>query len=310
MKPVLVSAVRPLLVILLAIAAGFAASHPGGATHTYSPDIWWVDLKPWGDGSISYALCAIPYELPPEWEWGVENWDGAISPIFMRFDLEFGGCSAPSADTWLAWELGNECRPGAVACFNEITSEDHGTWRELKRTHIYFDHDEYNDLGYWEDAWQVAASAHEWGHNLNLADHDRDQCGEPDLIMGQVWTIHSPCLTGPSTPEVNAVVMNYGLFDSDGDDFVDAVEIYVGTDPLDDCADTLTPNDEYPDPWPPDFDDDTDCDIIDVLKFKPHMLCFEGDPCYDRRFDLDADGDVDIADVLLLKPYILTSCAD
>ena len=63
MKPLVAVALRSLLLILLAIAAGLAASQPSAAQSTYWPDRWWVDLKPWGDGSISYALCAIPYEL-------------------------------------------------------------------------------------------------------------------------------------------------------------------------------------------------------------------------------------------------------
>jgi len=107
----------------------------------------------------------------------------------------------------------------------------------------------------------------------------------------------------------HAIMWEAGSGDEDGDDFTNANELYINTDPFDDCADTVTANDEYPDPWPVDFNDDTWCNIVDVVLFKPYIMCFIGDECYDNRFDLDADGDVDISDVLKLKPYIVTSCA-
>ena len=60
LKPLAAAALRALLLTVLATAAGLAGSHPVGGTHTMQPDRWWVDLKPWGDGRISYLLCAIP----------------------------------------------------------------------------------------------------------------------------------------------------------------------------------------------------------------------------------------------------------
>ena len=99
--------------------------------------------------------------------------------------------------------------------------------------------------------------------------------------------------------------------DDDCDGFTTAAEEYVGTDPLDACPETSTPNDEDPDAWPVDMDDDQDADIADVLKFKPLILAgfpCVGDPAYDSRFDFNANGCINIADVLLYKPFILTSC--
>jgi len=95
--------------------------------------------------------------------------------------------------------------------------------------------------------------------------------------------------------------------DCDGDQFNDYVELYVGTDPLDDCAATSTPNDEAIDCWPVDFDDDQDADIVDVLKFKPYILTSV--PPSPQRFDFDGDGDIDIVDILKYRPFIMTSCA-
>jgi hypothetical protein len=254
MKPLVVGAMRPLFLILLALAAGFGASHPAGATHPIFPHWWWLDLKPWGEGRISYVHCAIPYELPPEWEQGVEGWD-ALMTDFMDFDLEPGGCYA-AGEVHLGWDLENRCPQGAFACAVPMSYVNHGgLWWEMKKVYIYFDHDLYYNLEAWQELWQVAIPAHEWGHVLNLEDHDLDQCAE-NLIMGQVDPSLRPCLLGPTAAEVDAVIMNYGLLDSDGDDFEDAVEWYLGTSSLDNCACGPGPGG---DPWPPDID--MSCDI-------------------------------------------------
>ena len=314
MKPLVAVAFRSLFLILLAIAAGLAAGQPAAATDTYSPDWWWVDLKPWGDGRISYALCAIPYELPPEWEQGVENWEAAMATWFipMEFDLDWGGCYA-APDTILAWELGNECiQDDVIACAWLRTWVDHGTWWEMKRVNIYFDRDWYYNLGYWQDAWQVAASAHEWGHVMNLVTEYRDQCTVPIVIMGLPNLSAAPCVTGPTPAEISAVVMNYGLLDSDGDSlglgpapggfFPNATELFIGTDPEDPCADTSTPNNEDPDPWPPDFNDTRKVTVGDLVLFSAH---YNNPSTYDHRYDLNASGPPTITsgDLVIFTQY-------
>lgn len=93
--------------------------------------------------------------------------------------------------------------------------------------------------------------------------------------------------------------------DCDSDGFSDGIEGYIGTDPMDACSD------DADDPaWPPDFDNDTDVDIVDVLKFKPAILSSVGDPNYNRRYDLSADGTINIVDVLKYKSIILATCSE
>jgi len=101
--------------------------------------------------------------------------------------------------------------------------------------------------------------------------------------------------------------------DDDCDGFATADEEYVGTDPLDGCADVLGtsglcpgPSCDGDDAWPPDLDVDRDADIVDVLKFKPYILTSV--PPSPQRFDFDTDGDIDIVDMLKYKPVIMTSC--
>ena len=79
----------------------------------------------------------------------------------------------------------------------------------------------------------------------------------------------------------------------------------MGTDPLDACPDD--PND---DAWPPDFKNDGNVNILDVVTFR---LCFRsctGDPSYDRRHDLDTSGCVNILDVVKLRPLFRTWCTN
>jgi len=75
----------------------------------------------------------------------------------------------------------------------------------------------------------------------------------------------------------------------------------VGTDPLDAC-----PDDASDDAWPPDMDNNTEVDILDVLPYKWKL---EPNP-YDRRYDLNVDASVDILDVLLYKPVLGMTCTN
>jgi len=59
----------------------------------------------------------------------------------------------------------------------------------------------------------------------------------------------------------------------------------------------------------PDFDDDQNVDIIDVLYFPPVIVSKVGDPRYDPRFDLDANVWINIIDVLTMAPFMTESCA-
>jgi hypothetical protein len=91
--------------------------------------------------------------------------------------------------------------------------------------------------------------------------------------------------------------------DCDNDQFDDYVELYAGTDPLDDCPDNPTD-----DAWPPDVNVDTQANVLDVLAFMPRLLTHVGDGLYSPRFDLNADGWVNVLDVLKCMPVLLTSC--
>jgi hypothetical protein len=91
--------------------------------------------------------------------------------------------------------------------------------------------------------------------------------------------------------------------DSDGDGYDDCEEARVGTDPQAACPVTSDRNDEFPDAWPPDFDDNGSIDILDVIELTPPVFgSVSPDPKYSPRKDLNADMRIDIVDIVGLTP--------
>ena len=93
--------------------------------------------------------------------------------------------------------------------------------------------------------------------------------------------------------------------DADGDGFLDAVELHVGTDPLDACPDH--PSD---DAWPLDINIDSTVTVVgDVLSYAGNIgLAVSGDPTL-QRLDLSADGSITVVgDVLMYAGMIGESC--
>jgi len=195
-----------------------------------------MDLVPRGDRHLIYSPCAYD-GAPSEWAQGVENWDAAMSTL-----MEFDNVGCGYAQVTLVWEggAGEECGPGVYACWVPLIYSDHDKWRELTTAAIYFDRSKYSGLS---SAWKTAVSAHEWGHNLNLADHPRENQCDVYLIMAENNDHSRPlCLTGPSPAEADSVAQFYGYWgpaDPDEDGFSNDVENWVATDPLDDCPDDL-----------------------------------------------------------------------
>jgi len=308
MRRIHTKACRLVFLLVLAAAAAWAVGNSGEATHSYDPPSWWPDLKPWGDHSITYLLCGLPYDLPAEWGWGVENWDAQIGG-YMDFDVVVSGCFG-SADTWLVWDLQNAC-PSAPACFLSGDYQWHSTgWLELKLAYIYFNRDQYENLGQynpaWETAFQTLVAAHEWGHNLNLDDHERDPCLDPHLLMGNRMNIQQPpCLTGPTSAERSAVIADYGLLDLDGDGFTGAVEWYVGTDQADACPDSSGDA-----AWPLDINNDRYVTVVgDVSNYTGRLGATPGSPNWRQRLDLNTDAAITVTgDVLKYRGKINATC--
>lgn len=94
-----------------------------------------------------------------------------------------------------------------------------------------------------------------------------------------------------------------GDTDIDGDGFSDVIEMFITTDPIENCSKTSSQN-----AWGPDFNNDTRVTIADVLLLKSPFGSQSGQPAYSSRFDLNADGRITIADVLKMKDPFGTNC--
>jgi len=85
--------------------------------------------------------------------------------------------------------------------------------------------------------------------------------------------------------------------------FRDAIEAFVGTDPLDDC-----PDDYLDAAWPPDFNNDRKVGFRDAGALVVRLGSREGRWRYSRRYDLDADGRIGWQDALILARYLGETC--
>jgi len=95
--------------------------------------------------------------------------------------------------------------------------------------------------------------------------------------------------------------------DSDADGFVDETELYLGTDPGDDC-----PDNDTDDAWPLDKNMDQYITVAgDVLNFRGHIGAGLGSPEWSQRLDFDEDRFVTVAgDVLTYAPMMGKTCTN
>ena len=82
--------------------------------------------------------------------------------------------------------------------------------------------------------------------------------------------------------------------------FRDEVELFIGTDPLDACADTSTADDEADDKSPPDLNDDQAVNVLDRARMVSQLLSLT----YDQRFDLNADAALNVQDRAIEVLYL------
>lgn len=279
-----------LLTLLLFLPQG-AAAYDVPYREWHGECYWW-ELRGAPGGTITYGLG----DYVPWWTEGVENWDSALGSL-----MEFN--SVGSGQTHLRWEgqppLNYYCPEEYSACWYII--DPWCTDTELTQAAIYFDYLKYAAK---TDMRKIAASAHEWGHNLNLGERAMGpegdaMCSTPYRIMGSDGGID--CITGPSCPEQAAVVDFYGLIpwwhDRDGDCFDNDKEDFIGTDDWDDCPDNSSDN-----AWPPDFNNSRKVTSSDLVLFSLHY----NDPAtYSARYDLNTSGPPKITagDLVIFTKY-------
>ncbi len=143
----------------------------------------------------------------------------------------------------------------------------------------------------------------------------------PDWDADGVPDASDNCIAWPNAAQA-APPWSVGADDAECDGYsattpgLRASEEFLGTDPLDKCADTPDLFDERgpeygepPSPWPPDVNDSGSTTLGDMLAFAPHFLAIAGQhENYWARFDLNGDGKVSLSDVLSIAPFFLKSC--
>jgi hypothetical protein len=179
-------------------------------------DLLWSDLHDGGDGEITYWPC--PGSFPSQWLDGIGEWGSELPE--WSFDPDYESNCIPPFDvgTVLDWEGDiDDCDDvdpvtgGEVyACWNRDLSQ--GLSCPYGATYCYlpsavfilFDQDRWGNLSL---SWKTALSAHEWGHNLDLADHHEDTMCALGTLMGRLASPLSgtACITGPTPSDLASV---------------------------------------------------------------------------------------------------------
>jgi hypothetical protein len=156
------------------------------------------DFEPGGDGRINYRLCANLRAVPGEWQAGVEKWDSALGPAF-EFDPVNSCSELPDGSTRLRWGGPGACGGDALACWrtwtNAIWYAAHDWHRDILLGEIIF------ETADWDAApnYRTYMPAHEFGHDLSLADHTGGDCAAGTLMLNYTGIPFppAPCSSDP-----------------------------------------------------------------------------------------------------------------
>jgi hypothetical protein len=116
-----------------------------------------------------------------------------------------------------------------------------------------------------------------------------------------------PTVANPDQSNFDGCGLGDVCDDMDIDGFLDAAELHVGTDPLDDC-----PDDSTDDAWPLDINIDATVTVVgDAFNFRDRIGATPGSPEWLQRLDLNADGFITgVGDVLGYRGMVGATCTN
>ena len=132
-------------------------------------------------------------------------------------------------------------------------------------------------------------------------DGDSDGDALPDIED------NCPTVANPDQSNFDGRSLGDACDDGDVDGFIDEAELYLSTDPSDDC-----PDDPTDDAWPLDKNMDTFVTVGgDILDLRGRIGATPGEPEWQQRLDLNADGAITVGgDVLSYRGMIGESCTN
>jgi Thrombospondin type 3 repeat/Bacterial TSP3 repeat len=122
-------------------------------------------------------------------------------------------------------------------------------------------------------------------------------------LPGPTGVDNCPNVVNPTQGDWNHDGIGDACQDSDGDGFSDALELYVGSNPMQRCAATTIRNDEAQNSTPFDLDNNRVVNGQDLAMFAPVFGKVGPNLPFKREFDVNMDNRINGQDLLKFAPY-------
>lgn len=281
----------------------WASRNPGDPVQTFNADLYHLYGEVFGDPDFCTfritAGTANAMASPGETTLSEQlAGDFAVDSFFdISYEIEFEGCPASQLDGYMG------TTPGTVTI-----QLDASEWSELLYPSGHPMAGQSIDLAFAirgeesdTDGDGLLDATDNCPATSNAGQEDYDGDGIPGTAPGATGRFGGDACDPEDDNDSKGLGPPPGFFS-------DSKELFIGTDPMDECADTAAADDEWGplygqpvSPWPPDFNDTGFTDIGDLVALANHWV-FIGNP-YSQRHDLNANTVCDIGDLVALATY-------